>query len=190
MKKIIIPAVLAFAFGIVSCESNLDIDQKGVVSTDNYYATDADAESALADMYASFVQNVAGSEGIDNQEQVIINYSADDILAAGGNKEDHIGFRVFDEFRYNESNGTLKECYNRYVGALYHANLVISNLSNENRDGKEPNYTSAFSKQCVEEARVMRAYLHMMLAILWNRPAIIDRLLYPDEFPQQAESQE
>ena len=157
MKKIIIPAVLAFAFGIVSCESNLDIDQKGVVSTDNYYATDADAESALADMYASFVQNVAGSEGIDNPEQVIINYSADDILAAGGNKEDHIGFRVFDEFRYNESNGTLKECYNRYVGALYHANLVISNLSNENFDGHEPNYTSAFSKQCVEEARVMRA---------------------------------
>ena len=153
MKKIIIPAVLAFAFGIVSCESNLDIDQKGVVSTDNYYATDADAESALADMYASFVQNVAGSEGIDNPEQVIINYSADDILAAGGNKEDHIGFRVFDEFRYNESNGTLKECYNRYVGALYHANLVISNLSNENFDGHEPNYTSAFSKQCVEEAR-------------------------------------
>ena len=190
MKKIIIPAVLAFAFGIVSCESNLDIDQKGVVSTDNYYATDADAESALADMYASFVQNVAGSEGIDNPEQVIINYSADDILAAGGNKEDHIGFRVFDEFRYNESNGTLKECYNRYVGALYHANLVISNLSNENFDGHEPNYTSAFSKQCVEEARVMRAYLHMMLAILWNRPAIIDRLLQPNELPVQAESQE
>ena len=190
MKKIIIPAVLAFAFGIVSCESNLDIDQKGVVSTDNYYATDADAESALADMYASFVQNVAGSEGIDNPEQVIINYSADDILAAGGNKEDHIGFRVFDEFRYNETNGTLKACYDRYLGAVYHANLVISNLSNENRAGAEPKYTSAYTKQCVEEARVMRAYLHMMLAILWNRPAIIDRLLQPNELPVQAESQE
>ena len=190
MKKIIIPALFAFAFGIVSCESNLDIPQKGVVSTADYYASDADAEAALADMYANFVQNVAGSEGIDNPEQVIINYSADDILAAGGDKEDHIGFRVFDEFRYNESNGTLKECYNRYVGALYHANLVISNLSTENREGTEPNYTSAFTKQCVEEARVMRAYLHMMLAILWNRPAIIDRLLYADEYPVQAESQE
>ena len=67
---------------------------------------------------------------------------------------------------------------------------MISNLSNENFDGHEPNYTSAFSKQCVEEARVMRAYLHMMLAILWNRPAIIDRLLQPNELPVQAESQE
>ena len=96
MKKIIIPALLVFAFGFVSCESNLDIPQKGTVSTSDYYANDADAEAALADMYASFVQNVAGSEGIDNPEQVIINYSADDILAAGGDKEDHIGFRVFD----------------------------------------------------------------------------------------------
>ena len=64
MKKLIFPALLVCAFGAVSCESNLDIDQKGVVETGNYYASDADAESALADMYASYIQNVAGSEGI------------------------------------------------------------------------------------------------------------------------------
>ena len=190
MKKIIIPTLLVFALGLVSCEDKLDIPQKGVVTNETYYASDADAEAALTDMYANFVANVAGSEGIDNPEQVIINYAADDILSAGGHKADHDGFRVFDEFTYNESNGTLKACYDRYLGAVYHANLVISNLSNENRAGTEPKYTSAYTKQCVEEARVMRAYLHMMLAILWNRPAILDRLLEPDELPVQAESQE
>ena len=190
MKKIIIPTLLVFALGLVSCEDKLDIPQKGVVTNETYYASDADAEAALTDMYANFVANVAGSEGIDNPEQVIINYAADDILSAGGHKADHDGFRVFDEFTYNESNGTLQACYDRYLGAVYHANLVISNLSNENRAGTEPKYTSAYTKQCVEEARVMRAYLHMMLAILWNRPAIMDRLLEPDELPVQAESQE
>ena len=190
MKKIIIPTLLVFALGFVSCEDKLDIPQKGVVTNETYYASDADAEAALTDMYANFVANVAGSEGIDNPEQVIINYAADDILSAGGHKADHDGFRVFDEFTYNESNGTLQACYDRYLGAVYHANLVISNLSNENRAGTEPKYTSAYTKQCVEEARVMRAYLHMMLAILWNRPAILDRLLEPDELPVQAESQE
>ena len=190
MKKIIIPTLLVFALGLVSCEDKLDIPQKGVVTNETYYASDADAEAALTDMYANFVANVAGSEGIDNPEQVIINYAADDILSAGGHKADHDGFRVFDEFTYNESNGTLKACYDRYLGAVYHANLVISNLSNENRASTEPKYTSAYTKQCVEEARVMRAYLHMMLAILWNRPAILDRLLEPDELPVQAESQE
>ena len=190
MKKIIIPTLLVFALGLVSCEDKLDIPQKGVVTNETYYASDADAEAALTDMYANFVANVAGSEGIDNPEQVIINYAADDILSAGGHKADHDGFRVFDEFTYNESNGTLQACYDRYLGAVYHAHLVISNLSNENRAGTEPKYTSAYTKQCVEEARVMRAYLHMMLAILWNRPAILDRLLEPDELPVQAESQE
>ena len=190
MKKIIIPTLLVFALGLVSCEDKLDIPQKGVVTNETFYVSDADAEAALTDMYANFVANVAGSEGIDNPEQVIINYAADHILSAGGHKADHDGFRVFDEFTYNESNGTLQACYDRYLGAVYHANLVISNLSNENRAGTEPKYTSAYTKQCVEEARVMRAYLHMMLAILWNRPAILDRLLEPDELPVQAESQE
>ena len=190
MKKIIIPTLLVCALGLFSCENNLDIPQKGVVSTGDYYASDADAEAALADMYANYVQNVAGTQGIDNPEQVILNYSADDILAAGGNKADHLDFRVYDEFRYDESNPVLKECYNRYVGAIYHANLVISNLSTENRAGTEPKYQSAFTKQCVEEARVMRAYLHFMMAAIWNRPAILDRLLEPDEMPIQAESQE
>ncbi|MCR5469436.1 MAG: RagB/SusD family nutrient uptake outer membrane protein [Prevotella sp.] len=190
MKKLIFLALFVCAFGAVSCDSNLDIDQKGVVDAGGYYASDADADAALMDMYGTYIQNVAGTEGIDNPEQVLLNYSADDILAGGGSKGSHDAFRVFDEFTYNESNSTLKSCYNRYVASIYHANLVISNLSTENRNGTEPKFTSAYSKQCVEEARVMRAYLHLMMAAIWNRPAILDRLLESDEMPVQAESQE
>jgi hypothetical protein len=190
MKKIIIPSLFVFALGMVSCEDNLDIPQKGVVSSVDFYASDEDAEALLANMYSKFCQEVAGTQGIDNPEQVILNYSADDILSAGGDKTDHLDFRVYDEFRYDESNPVLQECYNRYVAALYASNLVISNFSTENRSGAAPKFESNYTKQCVEEARVMRAYLHMQMAILWNRPAIIDRLLEPDELPIQAESQE
>ena len=190
MKKYIIPSLLVFALGIGSCEDNLDIAQKGVVSSLDFYASDEDADALLANMYSNFCQQVAGTQGINNPEQVIINYSADDILAAGGNPDDHLDFRVYDEFRYGEDNGVLKECYNRYVGAIYTANLVISNFSTENRDGAAPKFESDFTRQCVEEARVMRAYLHLQMAILWNRPGIIDRLLSADELPTQAESQE
>ena len=190
MKKIIIPTLFVFALGLVSCEDNLDIPQKGVVSSVDFYASDADAEALLTNMYSNFVQQVAGTQGIDNPEQVILNYSADDILSAGGDKTDHLDFRVYDEFRYDESNPVLEECYNRYVQTIYASNLVISNFSNENRSGAEPKHSSNLTKQYVEEARVMRAYLHMQMAILWNRPAIISRLLEPDEMPEQAESQE
>ena len=189
MKKIIIPILLGFALTAVSCQKMLEIPQKGVVAYSDFYASDDDAEAALADMYANYIQNVAATEGIDNPEQVMLNYSADDILAAGGNADDHDGFRVFCEFRYDDSNGTMKSAYQRYYYSIYHANLVISNFTNENRNGDAPKWESAFTKQAVAEARVMRAYLHMMTALIWNCPPLMDRLYDADELPTNAESQ-
>lgn len=190
MKKIIYSILtVAAVFAVSSCEKNLDIPQKGVVAYETFYSSDADAEAARANMYANYIVNVAGTEGIDNPEQVLLNYSADDILAAGKADNDHEPFRWFDEFRYDDSNGTLKECYQRYYYTIYHANLIISNFTNENRAGTEPKWESDYTKQCVAEARVMRAYLHMMTALIWNCPPLMDRLYDADELPTNAESQ-
>lgn len=188
MKKIFVPILLGLAFFAASCEKLLEIPQKGTVSTLEFYANDADAEAALADMYASFL-SVASANGINNPELMLLNYSSDDILAAGGHIDDHEPFRWFCEFRYDETNDVLQTCYDRYVSSIYHCNLVISNFTTENRKEEAPKWESAYTKQCVAEARVLRAYVHMMMAIIWNRPAIIDRLLEPDELPIQAESQ-
>ena len=183
MKKYIIPAILGCAFVAISCEDKLDIPQKGVISTIEFYASDADAEAARANMYHQYAENVGGTEGIDNPEQVILNYSADDIYAAGKNFTDHDAFRIFDEFQYDEASGTLKSCYQRYYYAIYHANLIISNFTTENRTGAAPKFESEFTKQCVAEARVMRAYLHMMTALIWNQPPLMDRIYEGDEMP-------
>ena len=187
MKKFILP-ILACAFlATTSCESMLDIPQKGVVSYENFYANDDDALAALTSMYANYLMQVASTEGIDNPEQVMLNYAADDVMAAGGNPKDHEPFRYFCEFTYDNQNGTLKQAYQRYYTAIYHANLVICNFTNEG--GTEPKFTSAFTNQAVAEARVMRAYLHMMLALSWERPPIVDHLITGDERPSNAESQ-
>ena len=190
MKKIIYSFMALALLGAVSCESMLDIPKKGAVAYETYYASDADAQAALTSMYANYIQNVAGTEGIDNPEQVMLNYAADDIMAAGGNPADHAPFRYFCEFTYDNANGTLKEAYQRYMFAIYHANLVISNFTNENKAGAAPKWESDYTKQVVAEARVMRAYLHMMLALSWERPPIIDRLQEGDDLPQNAESQD
>lgn len=189
MKKFIFPLLAYLLLAATSCESMLDIPQKGVVSYENFYASDEDAAAALASMYANYLGNVASTEGIDNPEQVMLNYAADDILAAGGNPKDHEPFRYFCEFTYDSSNGTLKQAYQRYCFAIYHANLVISNFTDENKANAAPKHTSAFTQQAVAEARVMRAYLHLMLALSWNRPPIIDRLQEGDDRPANAESQ-
>ena len=189
MKKIFIPILLAFAFATVSCEQLLDIPQKGTLSTLEYYASDSDAEAAVNNMYAAYIDNVANAMGIDVAEQVIFNYSADDVLAAGGHANDHPDFRVFCEFRYDDMNKELKGLYDDYCTTIYAANLVISNFTSENRFSTAPKWESAVTKRCVAEARVMRAFIHMQMAILWYQPAIIDRVLDPDELPVQAESQ-
>ena len=189
MKKIIIPILLGFALLAVSCEKNLDIPQKGVLSTIEYYASDADAESALANMYAQYIENVAGCSGNGVPQQFILNYAADDILAAGKNFTDHESFRVFDEFSYDPANSVLKEAYQRYYYSIYHANLVISNFTTENRNGTEPKWESKVTERCVAEARVMRAYLHMMTALMWNQPPLMDRIYEGDEFPVNDKTQ-
>ena len=190
MKKIIIPILLGLALIATSCESLLDIPQKGVISYSNFFESDADAQASLANMYATFCDKVAGATGyIYCPELMILNYSADDVLASGGDAGDHGDFRIFCEFRYDQLSGALAGLYNNYASVIYACNFIISNFSNENRNGDEPKFTSAFTKQCVEEARVMRAYIHMMMALCWNRPYIVDRILEGDELPVQAESQ-
>ncbi len=191
MKKIFIPVLVGAALLAVSCEKNLDIPQKGVISAETFYASDADAAALRANMYVSCFggHGIAGTEGIYNNQLMIFNYSADDVLSAGGDAQDHLDFRVFDEFRYDNANGPLNNLYTGYANSIYTANLIISNFTNENRQKTEPKYTSTFTKQCVAEARVFRAYMHLMEALTWNTPCIVDRLLDSDELPVQAGSQ-
>ena len=189
MKKILLPLFACALLGAASCQSMLDIPQKGVVAYEDFYANDADAEQALVNMYKQYINNVAATEGIDVPEQVLLNYSADDILAAGGHNEDHAPFRYFCEFRYDNANATLKQAYQRYLYCIYHANLVISNFTNENRNGTAPKWESDYTKQAVAEARVMRAYLHLMTALSWNCPPKLDRVYDPDETIKSVEKQ-
>ncbi|MCQ2156901.1 MAG: RagB/SusD family nutrient uptake outer membrane protein [Bacteroidales bacterium] len=192
MKKILY-SILAVAavFAVSSCEKNLNIPQKGVVSEDDFYKSDADAEALLTNMYVSCFggHGIAGTEGIYNNQLMLFNYSSDDILAAGGDAEDHGDFRVFDEFRYDNANGPLYNLYSGYANSIFTANLVISNFTTENKEGTEPKYKSAYTDQCVAEARVFRAYMHLMEALTWNTPCIVDRILTSDELPVQASSQ-
>ena len=146
MKKYLIPILLGLALVATSCEKMLDIPQKGVISYSNFFESDADAQASLANMYATFCDKVAGATGyIYVPELMILNYSADDVLAAGGDAGDHGDFRVFCEFRYDQLSGALAGLYNNYASVIYSCNFIISNFSNENRNGDEPKFQSAFT---------------------------------------------
>lgn len=55
MKKILYPILgLCAAMFLGGCEDRLDIEQKGVISADDFYQTDDDAQNALNNLYQCF----------------------------------------------------------------------------------------------------------------------------------------
>lgn len=182
MKKILfLAAVLSSGMMLTSCNDRLDVEQKATSSTGNFYKTDADAESAVTAMYATYISEIGGTEGIWNAYIMGLNYSSDDVFAAGGDKADHTGFRELNEFRYDTSFGPCSTLYNHIYKAIYSANLVI------NYFGGELANTPA-KKQAVAEARVMRAWAHMLAAQVYYQPPLIDHLITTEK-PTNAESQ-
>ena len=101
MKKYIVVLTAVCTLLFCACSKMLDIPQKGVVAYETYYTSDEAAEAALVNVYANMVQNVYGSIGNWNPYFFMVNYSADDVFAAGKNKDDHPDVRLFNEYRYD-----------------------------------------------------------------------------------------
>ena len=182
MKKIFIFAALLSGMMYTSCsEDLLEIEQKATSSTDNFYKTDADAQSALTAMYATYASEIGGNEGIWNAYITGINYASDDVFAAGGDIADHAGFREMNEMRYEANQDPVKNLYNHIYKSIYSANLIITYFGGDKAD-------TQVKKEAVAQAKVMRAWGHMLAAQVYYQPPIIDHLLTNDK-PVNAESQ-
>ena len=183
MKKIIFSvALLSAGMTLTSCsEDLLEIEQKATNSTDSFYKTDADAKSAVTAMDATFAEEISGNEGIWNAYIMGLNYASDDVFPAGGDIADHTGFRECGEFRYDASFLPVSYLYNHIYKSIYSANLVINYFGGDKAD-------SQVKKEAVAQARVMRAWAHMLAAQVYYQPPIVDHLIVDDK-PTNAESQ-
>ena len=170
---------LAASVAFTSCEDKLDIEQKGVVSLDNFYKTDADCEKALTSAYEFFLIQTMGrttfGPGIYTPNKVMANHPGDDILYAGGNYGDHEFGGSLNEFRYKHTPEAINCMYKGLYSSVYYCNLLLDNVG--------PNASSAFMKQAVAEARVLRAYDYFLLACYWGQPPFVDHLLPADALP-------
>ena len=183
MQKTLYSA-LALAIGamsLISCEDQLDIEQKGVTSIENFYKTDADAEAALAAAYEGFMCNVVGRQpdmpnapGIYTPYKILLNMCGDDVLYASGNYGDHEFSGMLNEFRYDAEAEAPRFLYSGLYLSVYTCNLVTDYF----KDADSP-----VKKRCVAEARVLRAYDYFLLANLWNTPPFVDHVLAGDALP-------
>ena len=185
MKKILFSTILALAATgtmtlTTSCEDQLDIEQKGVIPTENFYKTDADAEAALVAAYEGFMCNVmgrnhdGGGPGIYTPLKLIVNECGDDVLAAGANSGDNTFGIMLNQFYYDAEAEVPKFMYTGLYLSVYTCNLVLDHFADA---------TTAVQKRCVAEARVLRAYDYFLLANLWGTPPFVDHVLTGSDQP-------
>ncbi|MDR0977014.1 MAG: RagB/SusD family nutrient uptake outer membrane protein [Prevotellaceae bacterium] len=172
MKKIVF-SLLGAALLFGACEDRLDIQQKGVISVDDFYHTDDDAQNALNNLYQCLALNVAGNEGIYVALPVLFNEPADDMLAAGSQYGDNDFGAQINEFRYDYDNEVIRNAYIGLYSTIYDSNTILEKVD----DG------SALKKRVRAEARAIRAWAHLMLAIGWGNPIVVQEVLAPDAKP-------
>lgn len=170
-------------------EDQLDIPQKGVISVDNFYQTDEDAEAALTVVYYdthinfSFMGEVTGYNY--GPYFALTNFNSPDAWLAGSGPEDCVDERAYQQFRYTNDNLVPLGGYTAFYRSIHKCNLVINNFTEQRLGSLTPTM-----QRCVAEARVMRAFDHMMLGIYWGTPPIVTTVLSGSDRPKNAESQE
>ncbi len=188
MKKIFIAlTVVCAALFFTGCEKRLDIQKKGVISMEDFYQTDADAESALVSAYyvaGRFLSNTMGTEAGWNECSLLnpFEYASDDMFAAGENKADGVEGNQINAFWYSDNNSVITGSYHCYYMIINAANQVIDHFDGELAD-------SQVKKRCVAEAKVLRAYMHLILAMGWCNPPIVDHVLDANDRPENAVDQ-
>ena len=187
MKKIFIALTVVFAaLFLTGCEKMLDIQKKGVISMEDFYQTDEDAESALVNAYyqgGRWLSNTMGTAAGWNECPLLnpFEYASDDMFSAGENKADGVEGNQINAFWYNDASSVITGSYQAYYMIITAANQVICNF--------EENADTPVKKRCVAEARVLRAYIHLILASGWYNPPIADHLIDADERPANAKDQ-
>ena len=191
MKKTILLSIsLAVAvFTVNSCsENHLNIPQKGVIAYEDFYQTDEDAESAIVTVYHELVGLYAKLTSNTPSFNVVFNAPGDELYWGGSNKDDHIEGQEINEFRatFSTNNGHITSWYKKCYSVIYKANLVIDNFYGENGELAD----TPVKKRCVAEARTIRAWTHMVLAMMFGTPPLVDHVLPGDARPTNADKDE
>ncbi|MDR0940510.1 MAG: RagB/SusD family nutrient uptake outer membrane protein [Mediterranea sp.] len=161
-------AMLALALFPTSCESELDIEKHGNLGgMDQFYQTDADAESAAAAIYLSW------RDAFYNW-YFVKNAMADDAWAGGGARGDNAEIEQLNEFTFGTEHSLIAGLYTNLYAIIYNANLVLDNVADD----------TEVKRRARAEAKYFRAWSHFELVTLWANAPAIDHVLNSSEYRQ------
>lgn len=143
----------------------VEVSPKGQFLTENYYADEAQAYSALIGVYDVLRKNSGGFENMIS----MMNAGSDDHVAGGGGATDGAGIQGFSNYTLNQTimPGSF---WNDHYQGIFRANTLLSKLPNTTMD--------AAAKARVEgETKTLRAYYYFNLVRMFrNVPLILEPL--------------
>jgi len=166
MKKLINYIIIALLLStVVSCEDQLDIEQKGAVSFEEFYNSDESAKEAVTSIYLEL-------RLMQYNYKFLKNICSDDMWAGGADRGDNPDLEKMNEYTFSAEHSFLSGCFQSYYSIIYDANIVLTYTKPE----------SDIKKQMIAEAKVFRAWAYIDLISMWGTPPLVDHPLQPSEY--------
>jgi hypothetical protein len=153
---------------MLSCEKELDIEEKGAISLEEYYGSDESAEGAVTAIYGEL-------RDMQFNYKFLKNICSDDIWAGGADRGDNNELEKMNEFTFSAEHAFLSGCFQSYYNIIYNANIVMQYITPD----------SDIKKQMIAEAKVFRAFAYIDLISMWGTPPLVDHLLQPSEYQME-----
>lgn len=179
MKKIYIALSLAaLVLTLGACQKNLDIPQKSVLSTEDFYAnaTADDAEALIGSVYHLYWggRDVTCVNGIE--KIMFLNALDDDHYPGGGSFTDNANnFQDAGNYNVTSADSAPKIMYKGVYSVIYHCNLILEKI---------PDSNDARINRVKAEANFLRALAMFDAVRWWGTPPLADHLLSQDEYYQ------
>ncbi|KAA3437893.1 RagB/SusD family nutrient uptake outer membrane protein [Rufibacter hautae] len=178
MKKIIYSLLITASVTYVGC-TDLEEGTYGTQVADEFYATDAGINAALASIYNEVRGdwNGKGIAGADRGWYDLNETSTDEMIVPtreDGGWNDNGIWRAMYQHTWTGSQEFIGNTWNWLYRSVFKANLAIELLENANADQSR-----------IAEARVLRAYFYYMLMDGWgNIPFYTQNNVTVDQIPQ------
>lgn len=171
MKTIIKILILSLSVSLISCSDDfLEPTPTSVLTTENYFNTPEEVETAVINMYDA-IQGVNSTRSEDNHGVMYEFYLTEMRSDNTRTKSSEGEAAQFENYSIQPANGIVNDYYASFYNVIYRANVVLANL--------EVAGTSATKFEA--EAKFVRAYAYFNLVRLFGDVPLVETIISPED---------
>jgi len=156
--KLTLYTLFLIVIGTASCKKDLDLDQKGVYNTDNYFKTETDIVNGVSGIY-----NLLQQEDYISHAETTFDVASDDYWRSGDHSEDE----AIENLTYDASNAQVNYSWRYKYETVNRSTNIILSIQ------KIPTMSAAIKARSLGEAYFMRAFGYWRLMLIYGDVPII-----------------